>query len=78
MVLKSDNNKRKKIDTNIWKICRSGYGRTLETVKDGVSVNVTLPRLKIPKTTFIRIVYENLSLSIVSVSLPEEVENDLV
>jgi hypothetical protein len=37
-----------------------------------------LARLKIPKTTFIKIVYENLSISIVSASLPEDVENDLV
>jgi hypothetical protein len=59
-------------------------GRALETVEGGVSVNVTVPMLKIPKITFIRIVYENLSLSIASVShrehlgLPEEVENDLL
>lgn len=50
-------------------------------VKVGVSMNVTVERLKIPKT---RRVSDNLSLSKVSVShrellgLPEDVENDIV
>lgn len=55
--------------------------RVLEMVKGGVSVNVTVERLKIPET---RKVSYKLSLSKVSVNhgelldLPEDVENDIV
>ena len=84
--LRGDNKKRKKSDTNIWQIYIYIYTevnmrRVLEMVKGGVSVNVTVERLKIPET---RKVSDKLSLSKVSVNhrelldLPEDVENDIV
>ena len=79
------------VTTRKWRKLTRIYGkyidvdmrRALETVKGGVSVQVTVQRLKISKTNFMRRLFANLSLSIASVShrehlgQPEEVKTIL-